>query len=196
MKRERDNSPVHIYARLEDLPKSTVPEVAVAGRSNVGKSSLLNTLLGRRVAHVSRTPGKTQTINLYQTAEAFQIADLPGYGYARISKASQDAWGRLIEGYLSGRETLRGVLLLIDARHPPTPLDLQMKRWLFFHGITALYVATKVDQTPRGKRVQVIRRIKEVLGLDSSTTIYLFSSRTGEGKEALRRAVLSLIDSV
>jgi GTP-binding protein len=194
MKSKADEFP-RVYARLEDLPKGDVPEVAVAGRSNVGKSSLLNTLLGRRTARVSQTPGKTQTINLYPTQGAFRIADLPGYGYARTSKGKREAWGRLIEGYLSGRETLRGVLLLIDARHPPTGLDVQMSRWLLFYGIHTIYVATKADRIARGERVRKIEKIREALELDRSATVYLFSSRTGEGKEALWRAVLDLTAS-
>jgi GTP-binding protein len=181
---------VRICAALGDLPKNSLPELAVAGRSNAGKSSLINALLGRKLAHVSQTPGKTQTINYFDTGKGFYLVDLPGYGFARIPKGNQDAWTRLIEGYLRRPEALFCILLLLDARHSPSPLDLRMKEWLSALEIPTLYVAMKSDRVPRGKRRSAIKMIQEGLSLNSSTPVYFFSARTGEGKDLLWRAIL------
>jgi GTP-binding protein len=181
---------VRICADPKDLPRGPGPELAVLGRSNAGKSSLINALLGRKLAHVSQTPGKTQTINFYETGKGFCLVDLPGYGFARIPQARLDAWSRLVEGYLRRPESLFCVLLLLDARHPPSPLDLQMKTWLSVRGIPTLYVAMKSDRVPRGKRPSTIKRLQGGLSLDPSVPVYFFSARTGEGKDLLWRAIL------
>ncbi|HET6371034.1 MAG TPA: ribosome biogenesis GTP-binding protein YihA/YsxC, partial [Nitrospiria bacterium] len=124
--KQKQTGLVRICAALRDLPGNSQPELAIAGRSNAGKSSLINALLGLKLAHVSQTPGKTRTINYYKTGKGFYIVDLPGYGFARIPKADQDTWVRLIEGYLRRPKSIFCVLLLLDARHSPSPLDLRM----------------------------------------------------------------------
>lgn len=191
-------SPVHVDApkicgRLEDFPEGPLPELAVSGRSNVGKSSLINTLLGRKMAYISQTPGKTQTLNFYRIGEGFFLVDLPGYGYAQAPKENQKVWARLVEGYLSRRQNLRAVILLIDARHPPSPLDLQMKGWLDSYGIPTLYVATKADKIPRGKRRSMTQMIRKGFSLDPSIPIYPFSARTGEGHHPLWKAARAIV---
>lgn len=181
--------------RLEDLPETRRPELAVVGRSNVGKSSFINVLLGRRLARISQTPGKTQSINLYHSGEGFLLADLPGYGFAKVGKKAQSTWAHLIEGYLSKRKTLRGVVLLLDARHPPSPLDITMQQWLHHYRIPILYVAMKADQIPRGRRSAMQRMLQDGLSLTASATIFPFSAKSGEGKEALFRAIRTWIPS-
>lgn len=168
------------------FPGDRRPEIAFAGRSNVGKSSLLNRLLGRRgLARVSRTPGRTQTINFYRVNDAFYFVDLPGYGYARVSERVRRAWGAVVEGYLRGREVLRAVVIIVDARHPPTPLDQEMGAWLHAARIPQLVVMTKADKITRG----AWRRSREIaaaaLGIRNPNEVLLFSAVTGEGEEKL-----------
>lgn len=129
------------------LPPARLPEVAMAGRSNVGKSSLINCLLNRRsLARTSSQPGKTRTINFYLANQALYLVDLPGYGYARVSKGEKEKWRRLLEGYLAERASLRGVLLVVDSRHPPAAADMQMYQWLQHYQRPLAVVATKVDK--------------------------------------------------
>jgi GTP-binding protein len=168
------------------FPGDRRPEIAFVGRSNVGKSSLLNRLLGRRgLARVSRTPGRTQTINFYRVNDGFYFVDLPGYGYAAVSERIRRAWRPMVEGYLRGRELLRAVVVILDARHPPTPLDQEMGAWLQAARIPYLVVLTKVDKIGRG----AWRRIREVaaaaLGIHNAKEVFLFSAVTGEGGEEL-----------
>jgi len=168
------------------FPGDRRPEIAFAGRSNVGKSSLLNRLLGRRgLARVSRTPGRTQTINFYRVNDAFYFVDLPGYGYAKVSERIRRAWRPMVEGYLRGRELLRAVVVIVDARHPPTPLDQEMGAWLQAARIPQLVVMTKADKITRG----AWRRSREIaaaaLGIRNPNEVLLFSAVTGEGEEEL-----------
>jgi len=168
------------------FPGDRRPEIAFVGRSNVGKSSLLNRLLGRRgLARVSRTPGRTQTINFYRVNDAFYFVDLPGYGYAKVSERIRRAWRPMVEGYLRGRELLRAVVVIVDARHPPTPLDQEMGAWLQAARIPQLVVLTKVDKIDRG----AWRRSREItaaaLGIHNPKEVLLFSAVTGEGEEGL-----------
>jgi GTP-binding protein len=133
--------------RLEDLPRARIPEIAFSGRSNVGKSSLLNRLVGiRALARVSRTPGKTREINFYKVEDRFHLVDLPGYGYARVPEEAKEKWGPLVEGYFERRGQLAGVIQLIDLRHGPTPLDRAMIEWLEAQGRSILLAATKQDK--------------------------------------------------
>ncbi|MFQ5847443.1 MAG: ribosome biogenesis GTP-binding protein YihA/YsxC [Candidatus Methylomirabilales bacterium] len=170
------------------FPRDRGLEIAFAGRSNVGKSSLMNRLLGRRrLARVSRTPGRTQTINFYRVNDAFYFVDLPGYGYARVSERVRRSWAPMVEGYLRGREVLRAVVVIVDARHPPTPLDQEMGAWLRAARIPHLVVLTKVDKVNRGAR----RRHREItaaaMGIRDPEEVLLFSAVTGEGEEHLWR---------
>jgi GTP-binding protein len=170
------------------FPADGRPEIAFAGRSNVGKSALLNRLLGRRgLARVSRTPGRTQTINFYRVNDAFYFVDLPGYGYAKVSERIRRAWAPMVEGYLRSRRSLRAVVVIVDARHPPTPLDQEMRAWLQASRIPHLIVLTKVDKITRGARRRNRESAAAILGIRSPNAVLLFSATTGEGEEELWR---------
>lgn len=176
-------------AREEHFPQATLPELVCVGRSNVGKSSLINTLVNRRgLAKVSRTPGKTQLINFFHvtTADhavpAWFLVDLPGYGYARVSKSIRARWGPLIERYLTTRSTLCGALALVDARGI-SPADRLTVDWLTGLGLPLLVVATKCDQLRRSEQAGALRSIRDALGLASDVPLLLFSSLTREGKD-------------
>ncbi|RQD69951.1 MAG: YihA family ribosome biogenesis GTP-binding protein [Tindallia sp. MSAO_Bac2] len=165
------------YVKPEQFPEEAVPEIALAGRSNVGKSSLINTLLGRKkLAKTSGTPGKTRTINFYRINQHFFLVDLPGYGYAKVSKKERDSWGKMIENYLANRDTLREVVLLVDIRHDPSEDDRIMYEWIRYQGFGQLVVATKADKLSRSRQIQQMRRIKTKLGMPESAIILPFSS--------------------
>lgn len=179
----------------DDLPGDGLPEVAFAGRSNVGKSSLINTLLQRtrsKIAHVSAKPGKTQALNFYEVNEEFYLVDLPGYGYAKVPVAMRDAWGDLIEWYLGEAGTVRGVVHLVDARHKPTVHDLRMIEYLAVVGLPALVVLTKIDKLKRSERQRSIKRAVSTLEIDESQLLP-FSSKTGEGRDELLAALEGLV---
>lgn len=172
-----------------------LPQVAFSGRSNVGKSSLINTLLRRtrnKIAHVSAKPGKTQALNFYSVNGAFYLVDLPGYGFARVPETVREGWARLIEWYLGESGQVRGVVHLVDARHEPTEHDLTMVGYLAQLGLPTLVVLTKVDKLKHGERVRSVRRAMEVLGLDEEQLLP-FSSKTGEGREQLLEALEDLV---
>ncbi len=165
----------------EELPELGLPEVAFAGRSNVGKSSALNRLLGRKsVARTSSRPGRTQAINLFQLGESGVFADLPGYGYAKVPQHVQDKWKRTIESYLTTRKELRMVVVLVDARRDPTALDGQLLFALDGANIPALIVATKVDKLTRNERFKKLAAIRREFGLAKDQPVG-FSAVTGEG---------------
>lgn len=171
---------------LRDFPRDRQPEIAFAGRSNVGKSSLLNRLLGRRrLARVSRTPGRTQTINFYSINGAFYFVDLPGYGYAKVAERMRRSWAPMVEGYLRSRAVLRAVVMIVDARHPPSPLDQEMRAWLQAARIPHLVVLTKVDKVKRGARRRAREGAAAVLGIRDPENLLLFSAVTGEGEREL-----------
>ena len=173
--------------RWDDGPRDGLPEIAMIGRSNVGKSSLINYLLGRkRAAHVSKTPGKTRLIHFFLINRAFYLVDLPGYGYARTAKSTQSGWGKMIEGYLAKRSTLAGVVLLIDIRRPDSPLDRQMRDWLLHHGIHPLAVATKGDKLGAAARGKQAELIKANLDL---TELVVTSTLKNMGKAAVWQAI-------
>lgn len=173
----------------------TLPQIAFSGRSNVGKSSLINTLLRRtrsKIAHVSATPGKTQALNFYEVNEDFYLVDLPGYGYARVPEAMRDAWGDLIEWYLGESGAVRGVVHLVDARHKPTAHDLRMIEYLATVGLPTLVVLTKIDKLKRSERAKSISRALTTLQIDESQLLP-FSSKTGEGRDDLLEALEGLV---
>ena len=174
-------------------PESTLPEVAFAGRSNVGKSSLINALVRRKkFARVSNTPGRTREINFFQVNEQFVLADLPGYGYARISKERRAAWRPLIEGYLRRSPQLRGVVQLLDARRDPSDDDLQMLEFLADVGTPTIVVATKVDKLPKKERQDGIVKLAADAGVALDQVIP-FSAVTGEGRDELAEAIVALV---
>jgi GTP-binding protein len=175
-------------------PAAELPEIAFCGRSNVGKSTLLNRLVRRRsLARVSRTPGRTREINFFRVNKAFVLADLPGYGYARVSKERQAAWRPLIEGYSAGPPTLRGIVLLVDARHDPTEEDLAMLGYLSDLGLPTLVIATKIDKLLKTAAANRMRTLGLTLGLDEAQLIP-FSGVTGEGRDELAAAVAGLVE--
>jgi GTP-binding protein len=174
-------------------PVSELPEIAFSGRSNVGKSSLLNALVRRKsFARVSSTPGKTREINFFRVNDTFHLVDLPGYGYARVSKAARNAWRPLIEGYLRTSEHLRGVVQLIDSRHPPSDDDHRMMQFLAAVGVPTIVVATKVDKLKRADREPTLGALAAQLGVDDDQLIP-FSAVTGEGRDDLAHAIVSVL---
>ncbi|MCL6449032.1 MAG: ribosome biogenesis GTP-binding protein YihA/YsxC [Armatimonadetes bacterium] len=177
-------------AKLEQCPAGQRPEVALAGRSNVGKSSLLNTLAGKKnLAVVSKTPGRTQTINFYLVDGKFFLVDLPGYGFAKVPAELQRYWGVLVEGYLRDRPQLAGVVQIVDVRHPPTELDRQLSDWLRHYGVPAAVAATKADKISRGRVLKQLQVIRKTLGLPEEIPLITFSAKTGEGRPELWRVV-------
>jgi GTP-binding protein len=173
----------------------TLPQVAFSGRSNVGKSSLINVLLQRtrkKIAHVSATPGKTRALNFYRVNDLFFLVDLPGFGYARVPSKVREQWRTLIEGYLSRETALKGVVHLVDARHGPQKSDLQMIEYLAGLEVPVLVVLTKIDKLKPAERQKAIAGATEALAVDAEQ-ILPFSSRTGEGRDALLEALESLL---
>lgn len=174
-------------------PDPVQPEVAFAGRSNVGKSSLINKLLHRKAfARVSHTPGRTREINFFEVNKRFMLVDLPGYGYAKVSKAAKATWRPLIEGYLSATPVLAGVVQLLDVRHAPTDDDLQMLDFLAEIACPVIVVLTKVDKLGVRERVERVQSITIQLQLDEEQVVQ-FSARTGEGRDELARAVVQIV---
>jgi GTP-binding protein len=174
-------------------PEAKWPEVAFAGRSNVGKSSLLNRLIRRkRFARVSNTPGRTREVNFFLVNDSFVLVDLPGYGYARISKERRAEWKPLIEGYLRSSTELRGIVELLDVRHDPTAEDQQMLAFLASVGVPTLFALTKIDKLTVTQRKARIQALVQELGVAEDQVIP-FSSVTGEGRDELAEAVMSLV---
>lgn len=174
-------------------PETTLPEVAFSGRSNVGKSSLINALVRRKaLARVSKTPGRTREIHFFGINDAFTLVDLPGYGYAKISKDRQAEWRPLIEGYLRGAPALRGIVQLLDVRRDPTDDDLQMFDLLADIGLPTLVCVTKVDKLSKAQVGKAVDSLALRLGLDPAQVIP-FSAVTGAGRDELAEAVVSLV---
>ena len=168
------------------LPENERPEFAFAGKSNVGKSSLINALMNRKsLARTSAQPGKTQTINFYNVNGAFYLVDLPGYGYARVSEKEREQWGRMIERYLHGSMQLRAVFLLIDIRHAPSANDKMMYRWVVEQGYHPVIIATKLDKIKRSQVQKHVKMIKEGLELVPGTKVIPFSSSTKQGRDEI-----------
>ncbi len=178
-------------ANKSHYPQDEIPEVALAGRSNVGKSSFINTLLNRKnLARTSGKPGKTQLLNFFNIDDKLRLVDVPGYGYARVSKKEREKWGRMIEEYLTSRENLKAVVSLVDFRHEPSADDVQMYEFLKYYEIPVILVATKADKIPRGKWNKHESIIKKKLDFDSSDVFIVFSSVTKEGLEKSWDAIL------
>lgn len=168
------------------LPQNCRPEIAFAGKSNVGKSSLINGLMNRKsLARTSAQPGKTQTINFYNINDAMYLVDLPGYGYAKVSLSEKEKWGQMIERYLHESRQLRAVFLLIDIRHEPSANDKQMYDWICCQGYKPLIVATKLDKIKRSQLQKQLKLIRTGLGLGPETRILPFSAQTKQGREEI-----------
>jgi GTP-binding protein len=175
-------------------PPALLPEIAFAGRSNVGKSSLINTLVNRKhLVKTSSTPGRTQLINFFNINQQVGFVDLPGYGYAKVPVSIRKKWGPMIETYLSGRETLRGVVVIMDIRRIPRQEELDLLGWLAHYSIAAIPVLTKTDKLSKNKQTRQHQLIAESLEMDKDDLI-LFSAKTRRGKDAIWQAIFSLID--
>lgn len=181
---KQDQYPVHDY-----------PEIAMAGRSNVGKSSLINRFLGRRnLARTGNTPGKTQTLNFYEINSAWCFVDLPGYGYAKVSKDVKSQWGKMMETYLGNRNQLRAVIQIVDIRHSPSKEDQEMHEWLRHFGMPTLVVATKGDKVSKGQRMNHLQEIARAFALPDWHLILPFSAETGAGVEELHQAIEEILE--
>lgn len=168
------------------LPDNALPEIAFAGKSNVGKSSLINALMNRKsYARISATPGKTQTINFYNINERLYLVDLPGYGYAKVSEKEKKEWGALIERYLHGSRQLKAVFLLVDIRHDPSANDRIMYEWIVSQGYEPVIIATKLDKIKRSQKEKQLKAVKQGLGLASGTIMIPFSSVTKQGRDEI-----------
>lgn len=179
----------------EDLPQTPFNEVAFVGRSNVGKSSLLNTIVNNfKLARVSSEPGKTRSINFYLVNQKFFLVDLPGYGFARVPLREQKRWKELIESYLKSRDRLKGIFLLIDSRVGPTEKDKQMKDWLDFYSIPYVVIATKVDKLNSSERKKLEEKVRRAFK-DESVRIVPFSSKTREGREQVLKILNDWVSS-
>jgi len=179
--------------RPEHYPPADRPEIAFAGRSNVGKSSLINCLVNRRrLVKTSNTPGRTQLINFFDVNDALHFVDLPGYGYARVPASVQRNWRPMVEAYLAGRPTLRAVVLILDIRRTPRAEDLELRTWLASHSLAALPILTKADKFSRQQQGKQLRGVAESLGRDPESLI-LFSAKSGQGREAVWQAIDRLL---
>lgn len=175
------------------FPITELPEVAFVGRSNVGKSSLINCITNRKkLAKVSSTPGKTKLVNFFLINKFMYMVDLPGYGYAKVSKEEQKTWGKMIESYLKGRDTLRCVVLLVDSRHKPTNDDIMMYNWIKHYNYNVLIVATKLDKLTRSEFEKSGKIIRDALKLSKDEEILYFSSLNKKGKEELIDKILQI----
>ncbi|MDT8859495.1 ribosome biogenesis GTP-binding protein YihA/YsxC [Alkalihalobacillus sp. MEB130] len=180
----------HVAVKPEQYPTSRLPEVALSGRSNVGKSSFINKMINRKgLARTSQRPGKTQTLNFYEINEMLYFVDVPGYGFAKVPKPEREAWGRMIETYLQDREQLKAVVLLVDVRHAPSADDKMMYKWLKHFDIPVIVVATKSDKIPKGKWQKHLKVIREYLEKVESDPLLLFSSETAQGKEQIWKTI-------
>ena len=172
------------------LPENTLPEIAFAGKSNVGKSSLINGIMNRKsLARTSAQPGKTQTINFYNVNDAFYLVDLPGYGYARVSEEVKAKWGKMVERYLKQSRQLRAVFLLIDIRHEPSANDRQMYDWILSQGYHPIIIATKLDKLNRSQVPAAVKRVREGLKAEKGTEILPFSALTKQGREEIYQVI-------
>lgn len=177
------------------LPENTKPEFAFAGKSNVGKSSLINALMNRKsYARTSSSPGKTQTINFYNINDALYYVDLPGYGYAKVAEEVKAKWGKMIENYLHRSRMLRCVFLLVDIRHEPSGNDKTMYDWVVYHGYQPVVIATKVDKLKRSQVDKHVKMVRAGLGIGPDVTVIPFSAETKQGREEIWNLIETSLD--
>ena len=175
------------------IPDNQLPEIAFAGKSNVGKSSLINALMNRKsLARTSAQPGKTQTINFYNINDELYFVDLPGYGYAKVSQQEKEKWGKMIEKYLHRSKVLQAVFLLVDISHEPSANDRQMYEWILANGYHPIVIATKLDKINRSQIAKQVKLVKQGLGVDKDTIVIPFSAETKQGREE----IYALIDQL
>lgn len=176
------------------IPENQMMEIAFAGKSNVGKSSLINALMNRKsLARTSAQPGKTQTINFYNINNKLYFVDLPGYGYAKVSREAKEKWGKMIEKYLRCSKQLRAVFLLIDIRHEPSANDRQMYEWILSNGFHPIIIATKMDKINRSQLQKHVRMIKQGLNVDKNTIVIPFSASTKQGRDEIYELIDKLM---
>ncbi len=172
------------------IPQNELPEIAFAGKSNVGKSSLINALMNRKsLARTSSQPGKTQTINFYNINDALYFVDLPGYGYAKVSQQEKEKWGKMIERYLHQSNVLKAVFLLIDIRHDPSANDRTMYEWILANGFHPIIIATKADKINRSQLQKQIKAVRQGLGAEKDTVVLPFSAQTKQGREEIYEVI-------
>ena len=177
------------------IPNTGQPEIAFAGKSNVGKSTLINALMNRKsLARTSSQPGKTQTLNFYHINDEMYLVDLPGYGYANANIQTKAKWGKMIENYLFASKTLKAVFLLVDIRHEPSENDKLMYKWISERGYEPVVIATKLDKIKRSQVQKQTALIKRTLGLDSQSKLYVFSSQTKQGRDEIWSAIEEFIN--
>jgi GTP-binding protein len=180
--------------RPDQYPAHHLPEIALVGRSNVGKSSIINTLLNKKnLARVAAEPGRTRQINFYNIDDALYFADLPGYGYARVSKAEKDSWAEMIETYLNSRNQLKLIIMLVDIRHAPSDDDQTMFDWLISQDRARLVVATKLDKITRSQIFQRLQDIRSTLAMNEGETLIPFSAVTGQGRDEIWNQIRRII---
>ncbi|MBQ2115974.1 MAG: YihA family ribosome biogenesis GTP-binding protein [Lachnospiraceae bacterium] len=176
------------------IPDNKMPEIAFAGKSNVGKSSLINALMNRKsLARTSAQPGKTQTINFYNINDELYFVDLPGYGYAKVSQQEKEKWGKMIEKYLRQSKVLKAVFLLIDIRHEPSANDKQMYEWILSNGYSPIIIATKLDKINRSQIQKQVKLIKQKLEVEKGTVVIPFSAESKQGRDEIYELIDSLI---
>ncbi len=177
-------------------PDESIDEIAFVGRSNVGKSSFINAFLGRRnLAKISSKPGKTRTINFYNIDNKFRLVDLPGYGYAKVSKTEKAKWDKLINEYLHDRENLKEVFLLVDIRHDPTELDSKMYEWIIDSGFTGFVIATKYDKISKNQLAKHIKAIKNKLNIEDEGLIFAYSSENKHNLGVIHEQVEVIVNN-
>ena len=176
------------------LPENTLPEFAFAGKSNVGKSSLINALMNRKaLARTSAQPGKTQTINFYNINKELYYVDLPGYGYAKVSQTEKEKWGKMIERYLKSSDVLKCVFLLVDIRHEPSENDKTMYEWILYNGFHPVVIATKLDKIKRSQVAKQVKLVRQGLGMEKDGILIPFSAETKQGKDEIWTLIESLM---
>ena len=176
------------------IPDNKMPEIAFAGKSNVGKSSLINALMNRKsLARTSAQPGKTQTINFYNINDELYFVDLPGYGYAKVSQQEKEKWGKMIEKYLRQSKVLKAVFLLIDIRHEPSANDKQMYEWILSNGYSPIIIATKLDKINRSQIQKQVKLIKQKLEVEKGTVVIPFSAESKQGRDEIYELIDTLV---
>ena len=182
--------------KLSQCPDFSFPEFPLLGRSNVGKSSFINALANnKKLAKTSNTPGKTRLINFFNFADTFTIADLPGYGYAKVAESEKKKWGQMIENYLHNSKQLRAVFLLIDIRHAPSANDKMMYDWIVYQGYEPIIIATKMDKLKRSQISKHVKLVREGLGLKKESIVIPFSATSKQGREEIWNLMDSILES-